>query len=120
MRSSRIAEIIRSVQALAEPIHVHGASSAARALLAARFAYETPGAVVVVCPDDDQAQAFAADLETLSSTVDDHALSVLTLPTWEQSPFSPIAPSIRTRLDRLRVFSQMREASEKTIIVSTI
>ena len=119
MRSSRIAEIIRSSQELAQPVHVHGASASARALVSARYAYENPGAVVVVCPDDDLAQAFASDLETLTTAVDGQNLSILVFPTWEQSPFSPIAPSIRTRLDRLRVLSKLARSSEKCVIVTS-
>ena len=119
MRSSRIAEIIRSAQTLAQPIHVHGASIAARALIAARLSLESPSAVVVVCPDDDLAAAFSSDLESLSRTVDGQVLPVLQLPTWEQSPFSPIAPSIRTRLDRIQVLSQFFHR-EKSIIVTSL
>jgi transcription-repair coupling factor (superfamily II helicase) len=120
MHSSRIAEVIRSAQTLAQPIHVHGASIAARALLAARFSYEAPGSVVVVCPDDDAAASFASDLECLSQTVDDQSLNVFLFPSWEQSPYSPIAPSIRTRLDRLRVLASLSQGSEKKCVITSL
>src|SRR4051812_38005743 len=120
MRSSRISEIIRSVQTLAQPVHVHGAPFAARALVVARFAIETPGSLVVVCPDDDIAAVFLSDLECLSTAVDGQTLDVLRFPTWEQSPYSPIAPSIRTRLDRLRVLAALARPSQKAVVITSI
>jgi transcription-repair coupling factor (superfamily II helicase) len=118
MRSSRIAEIIRSAQGLSEPIHVHGTLASSRALLAARFSYENPGTVAVVCPDDDLAASFASDLECLSAAIDGETLEILFFPTWEQSPYSPIAPSIRTRLERLKTLVAVGGAGRKIVVTS--
>src|SRR6185437_16776982 len=124
MRSSRIAEIILSAQRLPQPVRVHGASFAARAWLAARFSYESPGAVVVVCPQrDDLPTSFASDLDCLSTVVDGQSLAVQVFPTWEQSPYSPIAPSIRTRLERLKtlsLLSRYEPASQSKPVIVTL
>jgi transcription-repair coupling factor (superfamily II helicase) len=122
-RSSRISLIIRSAQELSEPVHAHGATQASMALLVARYAYESPGVVVVLCPNDDVASEFAADLETLSALVDRNPLLVCHFPTWEQSPYSPIAPSLRTRLARVSVLSSLlseNTESRPRVLVTTI
>ena len=102
-RSSRAALIIRSTRELAEPVRVTGATQAALALLVARYRLRVRGHVVVLCPNDDAASEFASDLETLSALIDRNPLLVCHFPTWEQSPYSPIAPSLRTRLARVAV-----------------
>ncbi len=107
MVSSKAALIVRSACELGEPIHVHGATQATQALLVARFAYEHPGLVVVICPNDDIASDFASDLETLSALIDCHPLKICHFPTWEQSPYSPVAPSLRARLARVAVLGDL-------------
>ncbi len=100
MRSSRIAAILRSLESAGEPIHVQGATPAARAWIIARRVKAGGGPVVVLCRDDDSAADFAADLETLGLVLECRSISVCQFPTWDQSPYSASAPSIRTRLAR--------------------
>jgi transcription-repair coupling factor (superfamily II helicase) len=118
-RSSRISEILRSFQELVEPIHVHGAPSSARALIAARLASENSRSVLVICPNDDAAQTFAADLESLCSALNLKGISASTFLTWEQSPYSPIAPSIRTRLDRVATLCGLNGEPTRGQVVAT-
>src|SRR3954471_20609912 len=121
--SSRIALILRSTRELSEPIHVHGASRASLALLTARYAYETPEVTVVLCADDDAAAEFASDLETLCALVDRNPVRVAHFPTWEQSPYSPIAPSLRTRLARVSVLSSLASSdssAQPRVIVTSL
>src|SRR5438270_433197 len=109
MKSSGIEIICRSVEELSEPIRVHGASGAANALIIARIASALGGDApwVVICRDDDSCAELAADIETLGEQVVRGSVPVCQFPTWEQSPYSPIAPSIRTRLGRLAVMSEI-------------
>jgi transcription-repair coupling factor (superfamily II helicase) len=117
--SSRIADVLRSARELKEPIHVSGATPAARALLAVRFQREFGAPLVVICPSDDAASDFASDFEALSGADSPRALL---FPSWEQSPYSPIAPSIRTRLLRLGVLAALRSEEDlsRTVIVTSI
>src|SRR4051812_6350751 len=120
MQSSRIAEILRSARALGEPIHVTGVLSSARAWLAARYLRESGKLLVVVCPDDEAALEFASDFEALSPLTEGAPLRALVFPTWEQSPYSPIAPSIRTRLSRLAVLGSLQSGCTDTVIITSL
>src|SRR5262249_50129844 len=51
---------------------------------------------------------------------DGSSLRALHFPTWEQSPYSPIAPSIRTRLSRLAVLAALRDPLPGTVIVTSL
>lgn len=119
MPSSGIDLIIRSVRELGEPIRVHGATSASQAYLGVHLISNLNGPWVFVCPSSDAAQEFFSDLETLSSLflVDSPAIS--SFPVWEQSLYSSIAPSIRTRLERIAVLSALSQGRAK-IVVTTL
>jgi transcription-repair coupling factor (superfamily II helicase) len=125
-RSSRAALIIRSAQELGEPVRVTGATPAALALIAARFALassENDAPILVLCPNDDSASEFAADIEALSALIDRTPLLVCHFPTWEQSAYSPIAPSLRTRLARVSALTGLvspDRAAQPRILVTTI
>ncbi len=120
MRSSRIDSILQSMKELGEPIRAHGASASARALLLARWQVDSQRALVVLCADDDAVNSLAADLETLSQVVLRKSVRVLTFPTWEQSPYSPIAPSLKTRLERLATLAAIRVPGEPCILVTSL
>ncbi|MGZ3707675.1 MAG: hypothetical protein ACXWPM_02445, partial [Bdellovibrionota bacterium] len=117
MRSSRISAILQSLRELPDSVHVHGATGSARAQIAARAAAEVSLPTVVLCADDDTAAQFAEDLETLSQSVLGRRLEALHFPTWEQSAYSPIAPSIRTRLSRTAVLGAIHQAKEGQAVV---
>jgi len=91
MKSSRISLILRSIQELGSPVRVSGTTPATAALLIVRLARESGGPLVVLCPNDDSAVELATDLETLAALVERSPLLVCHFPTWEQSPYSPIA-----------------------------
>ena len=120
MQSSRIASILRSVRELGEPIHAHGLSTSARALVVAHWARESLYPLIVMCADDDTASALASDIETLSVTIYGAPVSVAHLPTWEQSPYSPIAPSLRTRLARISALHAILGETPPKVIVTSI
>lgn len=115
MRSSGIADILRSVRELQQPVRVHGASFPAQALIIARHVFDSRLPIVVLCPDDDAAGTLAADLQTISSTMSaECSFRAFHFPGWEQSPYSPIAPSIRTRFARLSVLSSLSHVDHHT------
>ncbi|OFZ20101.1 MAG: transcription-repair coupling factor [Bdellovibrionales bacterium GWB1_55_8] len=121
MTAGRIEEILRSVRQSRGRVRVQSALQPARALLAARFARETGSPVLVICPTDDVVTEFAADVDALSTGLEGGALpGVIQLPAWEQSPYSPIAPSIRTRLARARLLALAASGNLPRIIISSL
>ncbi len=128
--AQRIADVLESLQSSLNfefpATRVHGGTTPSYALLLARACAETQRTFVVLCKDDDTAAVFAQDLETLlSATQTAEALvQVHHFPTWEQSPYSPIAPAIRPRLARLGVLHSLCAAhalvgSPSVILVTT-
>ncbi|MCM2322100.1 MAG: transcription-repair coupling factor [Oligoflexia bacterium] len=101
-------------------MRVQGASSSAQALLLARYAQRLARPVVVLCPTDDAAADLAADLECLSALTERAPLPVWQLPTWEQSAYSPIAPSIRVRLARLAALGALTWEKGPAVIMTTL
>ncbi len=125
MQSSDIEAIRRSLQLIQEPVRVRGASAAAQALIASRLAGEQAPSPrrhdpwVFILENDDAASTFASDIETLSSVLpkptEEPSITVGHFPSWEQSPFSPVSPSIRTRLARISILS-----APPRVIVTTL
>jgi transcription-repair coupling factor (superfamily II helicase) len=120
MRSSRIDLILRSLREISEPVRVQGLSAPARALLVARYVQDSPDPVLVICPNDDAAAELADDLECLARVLEGRTLAASVFPTWEQSPYSPIAPSIRTRLARVGALARLHENGTQTILCSSL
>lgn len=126
--SANIALISLSAASLNEPIHVQGANLSAQALLLARYIQEyqckgeTHRPIIVLCPNQDIVNDFVSDLECLTTLVVQNPLRVISFSTWDQSPYHPIAPSIRTRLSRLEGLHALNDDSLKIplVIVTTI
>lgn len=132
MQSSRIDSILRSARELREPVRVHGASIAAAALLLSRLTEEDERArpafpLVALCATDDEASALASDVESLvgalgskGSPAAGNPPLVSSFSSWEQSPYSPITPSIRTRLSRIALLDSLAGGSHPKILTTTI
>ena len=75
--------------------------------------------IVVLCANDELASTFANDLEFFTRNLV-HSLKIFHFPTWEQSPYSPIALSLRTRFSRLSLLSQLSQRSWTQVIVTTV
>jgi len=123
MSSSRISIILQSVQELGQPVRVSGTTPSSQALMITRFVRERREPVVVLCATDDAAAELASDIETLSAELDGAPISVCQLPSWEQSAYSPIAPSIRTRLARISCLSSLVQGVADTppaVITTTL
>ncbi len=120
MRSSTFNSIFISSRQLSEPVRVHGLPAAARAWTSARYFAEGEGALLVLCPNDDIAADFADDAEALARATGQPPLEVLRFPTWEQSPYSTIAPSLRTRFQRCATLAALASSPARKMVVSTI
>jgi transcription-repair coupling factor (superfamily II helicase) len=101
---------------------VFGASPPARAFLVARYiqAHSKQTPLIVICPNDDEALELQANLESLASTIADSPLQICYFPTWEQSPFSTITPSMKTRFERLAVLSSLIQKNFPNVIITTL
>jgi len=126
--SANIASISHSAASQNEPLHIQGANLSAQALFLARY-IETIGnssqkqrIFVVLCPNLDLANEFASNLECLNSLLIRKPVKFSVLPTWDQSPFHSITPSIRTRLSRLEVLQSLIESKGETphVIITTL
>lgn len=117
---SRISSILRSIRELSDAVHVAGATPPARALILAQWALEQNTPCVVLCSDDDRAAELASDIESLSQCVLGQPLTVEQFPTWEQSPYSPIAPSLRTRFARLSILSSISRGQPPRMILTSL
>ncbi|MDR3607478.1 MAG: transcription-repair coupling factor [Oligoflexia bacterium] len=125
--SSGIDIICRSLKELSAPVRVHGANGSAQALIAARLAIQdrTSGGTpwIFIVQDDDSAADFASDVESLCAVIRETnagPVEICHFPTWEMSPFSPVAPSIRTRLARLGVLSDISQGKTPAITITTL
>lgn len=119
-RSSGIAAILDSIPF---PVRVHGATQGAQALIALRSAERLQNTLVILCPNDEKAEALRSDLEALSVISAGKPIPLMHFPTWEQSPFSSIAPSIRTRHSRVATLSSLVSESapeSPRILITTI
>lgn len=127
-----------SIKSILESTHrgitrVQGATLSAQALILLQLASqksgnEGGGPLLILFADDEAAAEFASDLETWSELNTDAlgAFYLTQLPTWEKSPYSSIAPSIRTRLARISALStivnlkQNKDRAHRTLILSSI
>ena len=132
MASSPIGSILKSVQEigreLQEPVHVFGTTAPTRAFFLARWwawaqenlSTSLPPESVVLCSDDATAEDLANDLEALSRAILGTSVNAIHFPTWEQSPYSSIVPSLRTRHQRISVLGRLiQKQKTPSIIVTT-
>ena len=119
MISSHIASILRSIRELGTPVHVSGIQGSARAFTLSRMALEREVPLVVFCPSDELAQEMMSDLEALSGGVLGRIPQITHFPTWDPAPYSPITPSLRTRLDRLAALQAVRGSNSGPLIIFT-
>ena len=115
--------ILIAAQQLNNPIRVTGTTPSAQAFLVARYAQmqNRKGPVVVLCPNDDLASSFSTDLECFTRSAFRLPFRIFHFPSWDQSPYSPIRPSLRTRLTRLSCLSPLSQGSfENDFIVTTL
>lgn len=108
-----------------ESIRIIGATTSGRAFLAAQYAkeaYDCP--TVILCPTEELASEFQKNLECFFSSPFFNAKTktICRLPTWEQSPYSSISPSIQARLERLATLSTLsqKEQDKPPVIITTL
>ena len=73
--------------------------------------------LVVLCPDEEQCVELYSSFETLTPLYFQDQVEALIFPSWEQSPYSAISPSIRTRFARLNVLSQLLSKKQNSHLV---
>lgn len=118
-RMSNSTWILRSSAELDQPIHVSGTTISSRAYLVARYV-EFHKRVLVIVPNDDLASSFCSDIECFSEFLFEEPIQVTHFPTWEHSPYSSVTPSLRTRLARLTVLSQLFQGQDAKKIPEVI
>ncbi len=124
MGSARLRSIIQSFHQLNEPVRVAGSTDTSNALLIARLVESSLNSsekpLIVVCGDEEYASTLSETIELFSSAILGKNFSSSFLPFWEASPYSTIAPSIRTRFDRVSVINRWFSGDRPRVIVSTL
>ncbi len=115
-------DVFSSLKTTGRPIRVSGGTPAVAALLVSQYSFCSDNAsIVILCQNDDAAVEFVTDLESLSGLNDTkESLAIHHFPTWESPVHSPIALSLRTRLQRVAVLSSLVSSTKKKIIVTSI
>lgn len=114
MQTSRIDFILHSAHELREPVRIHGLSTSSKAWFLLHALQEGRRPTCVICPNDDTARELTSDLESLLGCMADKSLGakIVFFPTWEQSPYSTIAPSLRVRQMRLGAIATITSETE--------
>lgn len=121
MQSSTLNSVLSSAAELQEPIRVSGVTPSARALITARYLHRSGQKnLIVLCPDLETASRFHSDLLCFLSLLGLSNIESQLFSTWEQSPYTTVTPSLRTRFDRLSVLSGLLTQESPRIIVTTL
>jgi transcription-repair coupling factor (superfamily II helicase) len=105
---------------------VSGIHSSAKALLIVRYNQllkknsfnQSP--IVLICPQDEMASELLLDIECIARIVDQNPIRVVQLPTWEQSPYSSVALSLKTRHLRIAALNSLLQDSPPEVLVTSI
>jgi transcription-repair coupling factor (superfamily II helicase) len=109
-----------------EPIHITGTTASVRGILVARYSRlvhqdrKKTSPVLLICPSTDLIPEYCSDLECLASVVDQFEIQVLPFFTWDQSPYSPIQPSLLTQMSRLSCLNRLVQKDFPDVIITTI
>ncbi len=121
MSSSNSNSIIQSIESHSEPVHIQGAPEALASYLISKMSENNQRPIFCLAPTQDIAQKLAKDIEVFLSTMYENSfIRVLTLPTWEHSPYGAIAPSLKIKKARMNVLSALAHPSGKMIITTTL
>lgn len=99
---------------------VFGAVGSSRASVITRWARKLNQRVIVICPTEDLAEDLGRDLECFSKIDSENPLPVLILPSWEHTPYSSVALSIRTRQRRISALSFLLDTHTPGVLISSI
>jgi len=112
MEASDSQQILSSLLESPGLIRVQGANTGAKAYILKKWLEQANSfSLLVVCSSEAESEILARDLECLKVTA-------LRLPAWEQSPYSSINPSLKTRLQRVGTLGQIQSA--QIIVASSI
>ena len=122
MVSSRISAILSEILDLKtnstpRRVHILGTSCASQAyfltqtLKTLQETLKPLSTLIILSPDDEQSIELQSYFDALSPIFLAKPVKSIFLPSWEQSPYSAIAPSIQTRFQRLRALSQVLQGN---------
>src|SRR4051794_32023853 len=92
---------------------VSGLTPSASTLLSARYAqkirtdHRKQIPIVVICPNDEVSAEFSSDLFCLNSTLKATPFQISLFPTWEQSAYTSVHLSQKTRIERLSALHRL-------------
>lgn len=103
--------------------HVEGLDPSSVAYLVAFLQNRDPGIRLVICADDDTAEKLRQDCKVLGQVFKNPVDRLVYLPSWGQSPYLSINPSIHVRFERLKTLSKLllqREHGEPLTLFCSI
>jgi len=116
-----IESILKSLDRAEEPVRVSGTFGPVNAAILTHWANKTKGPpLTVLCPNNDSAIEFALDFQNMSDVLGLDSIPILTYPTWEQSAYSSIAPSLKTRTNRLSTLSFLSKSQARGVIALSL
>jgi len=79
-----------------------------------------PGSVQVLCfPDSDWIETFQGIIQSLIEAESEIPIELCIWSAWEHSPYSPIAPSLNQKRERLRTLALLHRSQRSRIIVAS-
>ena len=119
MLASPLPKIFQAAREVPTPIRVSGLEGSSRAWFLLRCLQEFSRPVIVVCPDEEIAQALQADCEALCERVFDLRGHFVFIPGWERPASSSISPSLRTRHARAAGLRALLQDCSNSLIFTT-
>jgi transcription-repair coupling factor (superfamily II helicase) len=86
----------------------------------AREFREGAGLFLVLCPDDASARVREREFRTFVALTSKSEAQTAVLPTWERSPYSPIAPSLKTRLERAAALHLLHQPKSARAVFASV
>lgn len=123
MISSSSHSIQAAFNALSEPLRISGVSNTTVcAYVAARLNLPQPGApLIIICPDFSSADQLAEEMNAFVGEVSESSSPIaVSLPTWENTPYSSISLSIRVRHHRIALLSRLGKPNGPQVITTTL
>ncbi len=125
MQSSRIKEFVAELARPGSKVRICGTSPLSRAYLALELcrsldAAQAASPLVYLCKNDESSWEAYSDFQALAPFFGLSASQIVLIPTWEISPYSPVAPSLKSRYSRLAGLTALLDSTQKKIVITTL
>ncbi|MGK5089840.1 transcription-repair coupling factor [Bdellovibrionota bacterium FG-2] len=122
MQSFGIKEILTALDKPGSRVRVSGTTALVRAYLTLTFcrSLEYANPFVLMCKNEEATWETYSDFLALAPLFGLTPSDIVLFPSWEISPYSPVAPSLKSRYSRLAGLSSLLASSPVKIIITTL